>query len=241
MSTAPPSQPARIAARIAGRVFAAILHLIDWTWRRDGSARSEIEGILAGGRPVMVAFWHGKYLPLFSAMAGLRGAAFTSDTFRGGIVAEICARFGYEPCRLPYKGGLRSRAIIRDALARQQVGGFAIDGPLGPYHSIKSGAIEFASELNGVIVPVGVGVARRHIFTKRWDRLEIPMPFSRVVLLVGEPIEVPARLDERAMAETKERIRDALERLELRAESLVRASAPRVLEPLLEEMKEDRA
>jgi len=28
-----------------------------------------------------------------------------------------------------------------------------------------------------------------------WDRFEIPMPFSRVLFVYGEPIEVPRKLD----------------------------------------------
>lgn len=213
------SSPRWLLARVVGTALAGVLRLVDLCWRKDAAQLAEFDRLIATGRPLMVVFWHGKYLPLFSSLAGRKAVAFTSDALRGRIVGEICRRFGYDAVPLPRGGGNRSRVLIREALRTRQIGAFAVDGPLGPYHAVKPGAIEFAAERGGFILPITVAARRRHVFASRWDKMEVPSLFTRLVLAIGEPIEAPASLDAGEMAAMKERIRQALEALDRSAEA----------------------
>jgi lysophospholipid acyltransferase (LPLAT)-like uncharacterized protein len=67
--------------------------------------------------------------------------------------------------------------------------GFTLDGPKGPPHVAKSGAILLAKKSGNPIVPFVVE-ARRYWQINSWDRLQIPKPFTRARVIVAEPVYV---------------------------------------------------
>ena len=79
-------------------------------------------------------------------------------------------------------------------LGKGGVGGHVVDGPRGPAGEIKPGLIFLAQRSAAAIVPVYAGAARRWE-TPSWDRMQIPWPFSRVLVRYGPPVEVPKDLD----------------------------------------------
>jgi lysophospholipid acyltransferase (LPLAT)-like uncharacterized protein len=181
-----------------------------------------LDRMLAEGRRVLLAFWHGKYVPLFVLFQGRGILTFTSRSFRGDIIAELCRRFGYEYAQIPDERGRESLSIMKDALAAAQAGAVAVDGPLGPYHVVKRGAIQVASTLGFAIVPTSVASRRKRILTHRWDRMELPRLFTRVYLVVGEAIDVPAELPKDEKGNWPRRVCNALEDVDRHAESKAR-------------------
>ncbi len=64
------------------------------------------------------------------------------------------------------------------------------DGPRGPLHEFKPGALLMSRMTGAPIVPVAYG-AERFITWNSWDRFIVPMPFTRVALVIGEPFRIP--------------------------------------------------
>jgi lysophospholipid acyltransferase (LPLAT)-like uncharacterized protein len=58
-----------------------------------------------------------------------------------------------------------------------------------------------------VLLPVAASTADGRVCTKCWDRMVIPKRHARIRVLIGEPIEVPPKLDEHEL----ERFRVMLE------------------------------
>ena len=52
------------------------------------------------------------------------------------------------------------------------------------------------------ILPISVAASRTWSF-HTWDRFELPLPFSRVVIAYGEPVKVPRAMDADALARTQ--------------------------------------
>ena len=77
--------------------------------------------------------------------------------------------------------------------------GITPDGPRGPRRQLKPGAVVVASQSGLPIVPIGIGFARAWRFGS-WDRFALPLPFSTLVGVMGEPIVVPANLDRSGLA-----------------------------------------
>jgi lysophospholipid acyltransferase (LPLAT)-like uncharacterized protein len=74
------------------------------------------------------------------------------------------------------------------------------DGPRGPRYVVKRGIIHLGKATGAPIIPVTYAATRRRQL-RNWDRFIIPLPFSRIVYIVGEPLQVPHDLsDERAEA-----------------------------------------
>jgi lysophospholipid acyltransferase (LPLAT)-like uncharacterized protein len=69
-----------------------------------------------------------------------------------------------------------------------------LDGPTGPMGIVKAGAIRLAHAAQATIVPFSVS-ARRAIYFNSWDRFMLPLPFSRVTLKFGAPVQFASTND----------------------------------------------
>ena len=210
------------AVWVTGLLVAVALRLAHATWRKDVIELEKLDTLRRAGRRVLVVFWHGKYFPLFPLLAGRQACIFSSPSFRGAVVAEVCRRFGYEGVVLPAESGRRPRAAMMEALRNTKTAALIVDGPLGPRHRVKRGALDICSQLGFVIVPVSAAGARQWVMEKRWDKREFPKPFTRVAVTVGDPIAVPSSLTPGDVQTLKKRLQDSLIGLDRRAVELVR-------------------
>jgi lysophospholipid acyltransferase (LPLAT)-like uncharacterized protein len=206
-----------LRARIIGTFAAAVLRVLDATWRKDDAEVAVLDELFARDQQLVVAFWHGKFFPLFSLMRGRRSTVFASISLHGEIIAEICRWFGYDCVLIPDTGGEQARQTMLDTVKSSRSAAVAVDGPRGPYHVVKRGAIDLASELGFVVVPVTAACSRRWIDRRRWDLREVPGPFSRLVLAMGKPIRVPPVLDTRTRRAFRIELGESLEALDRRA------------------------
>ena len=215
---------AGLRARIVGCFYALLLRARGATWRKQTAGLERIDRRLASGERILFAFWHGKYVPLVVLLRGRRACVVTSRSFRGDVIAEICRWFGYESMQIPDHGGEHSLDLMRQALGDRQAAAIAVDGPLGPYHVVKRGAVQLASELGFALVPVSAAARAKRILADRWDRMEIPGLFSRVSVAIGDPIYVPSRLTAEEVQRFAQELHDALEDVDRRAEQSVMGS-----------------
>ncbi|MCV4784755.1 hypothetical protein OFM36_35525, partial [Escherichia coli] len=56
---------------------------------------------------------------------------------------------------------------------------FTVDGPRGPRYRVKPGPILLAKKSGRPIIPLSFEYKRR-IEAGSWDKMQIPLPFSRV-------------------------------------------------------------
>ena len=84
------------------------------------------------------------------------------------------------------------------------------DGPRGPKHVIKPGAVYVARKSKAFLLPFSWSSSRSWKL-KTWDQMEIPKPFSKVVCVFGEPFTV------KESKEGKEKLAEAM--LEVTEES----------------------
>jgi lysophospholipid acyltransferase (LPLAT)-like uncharacterized protein len=114
----------------------------------------------------------------------------------GDILTVWLERLGYEIIR----GSSRSRNIeaLVGMMRKLKEGyslGFGIDGPIGPIYRVKPGMTHLAQKFNIPIIPVGSAFSRCWVVKKAWDQYEIPKPFSKAALYLGEPFSVSRGAD----------------------------------------------
>ncbi len=153
---------------------------------------------------VVLAFWHEFNLALFVVASARRGdlphASFTTDTPRGTVIRtifETVARGPLVVLALPdEKDAAAARALAR-RLGDLGAEGYSLvvtpDGPWGPYRVAKPGALIVARQAKLPILPLAVRARPALRVTRRWDRQLVPLPFSRIDLVVGETISLDAR------------------------------------------------
>ena len=212
----------KILDRARGWIRSRTLHFQHRTWQLEVRGRDGLDRLLENGDRFILCFWHGKYVPILPAMRGIDGCVFTSATRNGDIIARIVSDFGLSCTQIPDRGGVKSLRLMEAALSEVQAAGIAVDGPLGPYHLVKYGAVRLASRLGFLLVPVSVDARTKYVLKKRWDLLEIPYPFTRVCLVIGEPMAVPAFLGPEGISSFCSELGHALESLDARAAELVR-------------------
>jgi hypothetical protein len=154
------------------------------------------ERFAAEGKPVIAAYWHqsalicGNYL-LRRAAQGLKVGFLISPSDHGDVPAAVVERAGARALRgsSTRSGGQAMRDLY---LAIRKEGTTVVttaDGPKGPVHKYKPGGILLARMTNTPIVPMAFA-ARPMKELSTWDRFLVPMPFARVVIAFGEPVEI---------------------------------------------------
>lgn len=178
---------------LAGRLLATMLLA---TVRFRTRHRERFDRYADRGEPVLYAIWHGRLLPLTYYHRHRGIAALISQSADGEYIARLVAGWGFDPIRGSTSRG--GRAALREVVRRVRAGqSIAItpDGPRGPRQQVQPGVI-VAAQLTGVpIIPIVAGCTRAW-WPGGWDRFCIPKPFSRVMVVYGEPRRVPREAGE---------------------------------------------
>jgi len=188
------------------------------SWKMDVHDRDKLAKLISEDEPVILAFWHGKFLPLFALLEGQDMVVFTSDCFRGKIISRIGRLFGHKPSLIPTSGKGGAFRQMHRSLKTEKLVAFAIDGPLGPQHEAKLGTIKLASMSGHAILPVSVASRRKIVSTKRWDKREWPCWGARVALSIGEPIYIPAGIKGTGLTEWAVKVAQAINEAEKHAD-----------------------
>ena len=211
----------RLQAKLISAVGYRVISLLGSTlrWKTDGL--EHVEAIRAGGRQPVMAFWHGRILPATYYFRRRGIVVITSENFDGEWIAGIIERFGYGTARgSTSRGGRRALLQLTRDMAAGQPAGFTIDGPRGPARVAQPGAIWLAKTTGNPVLPFHLE-ASSFWTLKSWDRTQIPKPFATVALAVGEPLEVPASMDETGLDAWCRVLEERLRYLEARAHSLL--------------------
>ena len=202
--------PKRILKSDAGLAFtvwfiANYLRIIEHSvsWRRDyhPDARKLIEGDDA----FIACFWHGRMVMMSSAWRSKpkRMNLLVSTHRDGRMISGATDRLGYKIIEAESRrGGLAAFREMARALQDKQVVAITPDGPRGPRMRVKAGALKIAQLSGAPIVPITGSVARRWTL-KSWDSFMIPKPFTRGVLMAGEPVFIPKDLSDDALEERR--------------------------------------
>jgi lysophospholipid acyltransferase (LPLAT)-like uncharacterized protein len=198
--------------------------LLRWVWRwshvRAVIGAEHIGAALARAPSFIPVYWHQhtlfcvKHL-LDQRRAGLKLGFLISPSVDGEIGAMIVRDLGGEVIRgSSTHTGARALRDYYQALAHEGVSpAITPDGPRGPPWKFKPGAVLLAQLSGRPIIPLSY--AASHAWQIKWDRFVIPMPFSRIVIAVGEPVYVSKGLDAAALArlqlEMEGRLREMFE------------------------------
>jgi len=204
-----------IGVGVVAGAFVTILRLWSAALCKETSQLDKLDRYVAEGHQVLAVFWHGKYLPLFPLARGKHAVVITVDSFRGRVIGTICKRFGYRPVLLPTAGNAHGfPAIVQQVRERASLIALALDGPSGPYHRIRSGALNLSSLHGVVLVPVGVASSRKIVLRSRWDKQEVPLPFSRVAVAVGDLIDLSRIGSQPGISNLEEIVRKGMDAVE---------------------------
>lgn len=165
-----------------------------------GSLRVEVEdraGILKAknAQPFLIAFWHNRILMLpylcQKFASDRRFVVMISRSRDGQLIADVARRFGVDAARgSTSKGGSGAfRKALRELVKKGSDVGVTPDGPRGPRYEVQPGVLALARMSGLPIVPITVHYDSKWELPS-WDRFQIPHPFTRCRLIIGEPMSI---------------------------------------------------
>jgi len=180
--------------------------------------------LVASDRRVVGICFHGRQ-PCFSAFFTRSGhgpwTILCSRSLDGEMQHRILSGLGYRTIR-GSSGRGAARALVDLVRANRDPAhpriAMAVDGSRGPIYELKPGALALAQKTGAVLVPLGAAAGRAIVLWKTWDRMHIPRPGDRVVLIIGPALTVPPELPPEAFERYRAGLEDLMRRLQRRAE-----------------------
>ena len=146
------------------------------------------------GNHVVCAFFHcdscamAVLMQCFLQQGFGRVFLIVSQSRDGDLMAKFLEMAGGVPLRgSSSRGGARVLLAMKRGIGTTDNAAIAVDGPRGPRFEMKQGAVMLASLAQQPIMPVAVRLSRKWT-ARSWDRMEFPLPFSRVTAYYGDPV-----------------------------------------------------
>ena len=188
-------QAQAILASLLGRYLSFTLRTTRWTLDGQEHLRPH-----AAGAPAVFAFWH-EFLPLMPVLSMIaRKLPFyratqihtlVSQHRDGRFIGALVRRFGIQPILgSSTRGGAAGLRNLLTVLRQGDLIGITPDGPKGPRRQAAAGVAQLAALASVPIIPLAARTSRR-IQLNTWDRMPVPLPFGRGVMVCGPAIDVP--------------------------------------------------
>jgi len=151
------------------------------------------------GRRAVFPLFHGRMFLIAGFLRGRKLVTIASLSSDGELAARVMAGLGFRVVR-----GSDSRAGARGLIGMKRImeqgyyATFTVDGPRGPRHEVKPGAVYIAKKSGVAIIPLAASACPASIL-RTWDRYMVPWPFARGVFIFGDPIYLDDDISEEAM------------------------------------------
>lgn len=155
--------------------------------------------------PAIVTSWHGQSNLIYSTWPEPRRFAIMISTHPDGQIAQgIAQSFGFSVVegsgaseRQRYgTGGVGAFRKTLRVLAGGQSTIATADIPPVPGRNVSRGLLAMARHSGRPIFAVALVSSRRRVFDRMWDRMQFPLPFSRIAVVAEGPFFVGASATE---------------------------------------------
>ena len=174
---------------LVGAVLPPFFRLWCKTLRITEIGRELPESMAQGEQPFVLCLWHDEFFPLISVRRHLKLGVIVSQSDDGEYVTRVLRACGfYTPRGSSSRGG--AAVLVRAVKLMREEGVsicITVDGPRGPRHRVKNGAIVLARKTNAPVIAARAYMERAKIFHRAWDKFQLPLPFSKVTLVYSKP------------------------------------------------------
>jgi len=190
------------------------LRLVLSTVRWETAYPAAAQELISAQRPLITCFWHGRLMMMRAGLPRHRPIhALISEHRDGLLISRALRNLGVHTVASASRRGGQSalRTMVR-LLADGNLIAITPDGPRGPRMRAKAGAIKLAQLSGAPLVPAS-GSVKRRVLLGTWDRFCLALPFSRGIILAGEPIDVPRDATDAELERLRRLLEDRLNAL----------------------------
>ncbi|NRA75107.1 MAG: DUF374 domain-containing protein [Planctomycetes bacterium] len=204
-STTPSTYP--VAGKTLSVLIRSLFSAMDLRWW--GGQRA-IDALNQHGN-LVITFWHEWVLPLSFTLRKNGFAAITSQHHDGARLGAALKKLDVEVVHgSSSRGGILGFQKL-EALAREGLSPvISVDGPKGPPRKAKQGAAALARRLQIPMMPLAFA-AEHSLRFNTWDRMILPAPWGKAVVVVAEPVmpAIERDGDEEATLRLQQSLNDA--------------------------------
>jgi len=206
----------RLMIRAADLAFFITIKLIGRTVKFEIDGWENWEAASREGKIPIYTFWHDRVFLATYFWQRRAIVVMTSRSFDGEYIARFIQRFGYGAARGSSSRGATGAIVEMVRLMRAGCPtAFTIDGPRGPRHVAKMGAILLAKKTGNPVLPFTI-TAEKFWQAKSWDRPQIAKPFSRARVHIAPPIFISPDADDAELESKRDELQRALDELSSR-------------------------
>ncbi len=177
------------------------------TWRIKNYNRDHFEESRKAGKSPVLVLWHDSLLPVAFNHRNDGIVTIASDSKDGSLIAYILEKWGFKVARgSSTRGGLKAAMnTIKTCKAEKRPAAVTVDGPKGPRHEVKSGALLIAKNLDNMVYVVTIKT-KSYIRFKSWDKFILPKPFAKIEVWYSDVFYVSDVKGEEALKEDTEKL-----------------------------------
>lgn len=171
-------------------------------------------------KPCIYAMWHANQFLVHGLEDKAHTSILVSNSIDGEVVARAVEKWGFKVVRgsSGKKGAVESTMQMLSRLKEGECVGIMVDGPSGPLHKVKNGAIKLAQMSGAPIVPAHwYSPQKTFISLPSWDKMKTPFGDCKILNLYGTPVYVRQDASDEELSSAKENIRTQLLELEAKA------------------------
>ncbi len=203
----------RFLIRLADLTFYTLIKIIGRTISFEISGWENFKRIATDKKVPIYAFWHERIFLSTYFFRNRNIIVITSQSFDGEYIARFIQRLGYGAVRgSSTRGGVGALAQMIRLMKQNLSMGFTLDGPKGPRHVAKTGAILLAKKTGNPVMPFVIE-AGEYWTLQSWDKLQIPKPFSRAKIFIGELVYVAPDADPEEIENKRRELQKNLDEL----------------------------
>ena len=198
-----------------------LIRSVTWTVRIRCEGVQILDELESAGRTAVIPFFHGRQFLLTGFLAGRKLGVMSSFSRDGELQTHIMTGLGFEVVRgSASKGGARGLIGLKRLMEKGYHATVAVDGPKGPIHEVKPGAVFLAKKSGAPVIGLAASARPAHIFSRAWDLYLLPWPFSKGAVIFSDPIYFNDDMSEEAMARDSRFLKEELLRLQQRADEI---------------------
>jgi len=181
--------------RFIGNVFLSnAVNVLCKTLKFEYENKSVIDKLFDENKNFVIAFWHGTMLVPWFINRNKNFGALVSNSKDGDLLAKLLSKWNYKVARgSSHSGGKEALATLLNFTDKNYSVAITPDGPTGPPHKMKAGAVVTAKKTGTPLVLLGINYTKKYILNS-WDKFQIPKPFSKIYVIYSRPIFIDKNL-----------------------------------------------
>lgn len=170
--------------------------------------------------PCIYVMWHANQFLVHGIEDKAHLSILVSNSIDGEVVARAVEKWGFKTVRgsSGKKGAVESTMQMFHRLQAGECVGIMVDGPSGPLHKVKNGAVKLAQMSGAPIIPAfWYSPQKTFVSLPSWDKMKTPLGHCNILNLYGEPIYVKKDASNEELVQIRENVKTALLDLEAKA------------------------